>query len=207
MSSVQVVAPGRASSGEADGVDGGEEVVKALPGFALVDGGPEVASGGAHGKDFGVGGDFEGVTIGDVVGLAGGFDVVCGAGEPAVSGLGDDEAGIEGDARGVLNGGDEPGGVGFGGVDGDGEAEGGGAELFDGLPGFGAVGGFEDAGVVLDPESVGVRWGLDHAVGVLDGGFFLLIGGHVAGDHAFGLNFPGEALIAGAPDAGAGDGD
>ena len=90
-------------------------------------------------------------------------------------------------------------------MDGDGEAEFGWRDVGDVVPRFQAVGGMEDAVVMLGPENIGSGGALDNAVDVLDAGLEFEVGGHVVGVHAVGLAGAGLAVIFRKPNAAAGD--
>src|SRR5690606_21222349 len=98
-----------------------------------------------------------------------------------------------------------PGGVWIFGMRGDGEAENGGLDIGDFSPTGGAVGGAEDAVVVLDPEGVGLGGALGEEVGVLDVGVVGALGRHVFGAHAFAAGIPGAPAIARDPCTATGD--
>src|SRR2546430_215098 len=79
------------------------------------------------------------------------------------------------------------------------EAERGGLDRGDLLPGRRAIGGAEDAVVVLDPEGIGPGSTLDQVVRILNVGIILALGRHVRRAHALRPAFPGRPAVPGHP--------
>src|SRR5438034_200605 len=92
-------------------------------------------------------------------------------------------------------------------MDRHGEAEHGGMKVLDLLPRSRAVGGAEDAIVVLHPQTVGPGRAEDKAMRILNVGVVLALRGHVCGPHAVGPAVPGGAADGRDPDAATGDAD
>src|SRR2546423_419498 len=101
----------------------------------------------------------------------------------------------------------EPGGVRVVGMHRHREAERRGLDRGDLLPGRRAIGGAEDAVVVLDPKGIGPGPTLDQVVGILNVGIILALGRHVRRAHALGPALPGRTAVPGHPHAATRDAD
>ena len=191
---------------EPDGVNGREVGGDGLPGVAGIFADPEGAGGGAEDEALAGFIDVEGVAEDEIVGVfLGEAPRERGEGFAAIGGAVDDDFAGGGNAFFIFHGGDEPGGVRIFRMCGDGKAEDGGLDVGDFGPTGGAVGGTEDAVVMLDPESVWLCGALRDQVRILDVGVVCALGRHVFSAHAFAAGIPGASAVAGDPCAAARD--